>query len=320
MKFLRYNEVEISTAQEMKLKDMIPDKPVNTQVNVLSQDDIKSLMNHADIKMKALISFLISSGCRVGEVLELYIDDIELDESPVRVHISGSISKTGNQRTTFINEESKHFLLDWLDMRDEWIKSRNMTFIKKDNPDIKKKLFPVDYSTVTKSWILLLKKIGKDKRNRDTNRYVYPLHSSRKYFSTHMRQSMDWELVEILLGHSQGVKGRYYNPSIDLLSDAYADASHEVNIFASGVPRSKIEQLESEIKRRDDDIKDSKKDIRSLRQELEQMQYRKKRYDKLINDIRKLERKYFQTAPQSEESFELEEKIRNLELQLEKLE
>lgn len=319
MKFLRYNEVEISTSQEMKLKDMIPDKPVNNQVNVLSQDDIKSLMNHADIKMKALVSFLISSGCRVGEVLELYIDDVELDKSPVRVHISGSISKTGNQRTTFINEESKHFLLDWLDMRDEWIKSRNMTFIKEDNPDIKKKLFPVDYSTVTKSWILLLKKIGKDKRNRDTNRYVYPLHSLRKYFSTHMRQSMDWELVEILLGHSQGVKGRYYNPSIDLLSEAYADASHEVNIFASGVPRSKIEQLEAEIKRRDDDIKDSKKDIRSLRQELERMQFRKKRYDKLINEIRKLEREYFQTAPQSEESFELEEKIRNLELQLEKL-
>ncbi len=215
MKFLRYNEVEISTSQEMKLKDMIPDKPVNNQVNVLSQDDIKSLMNHADIKMKALVSFLISSGCRIGEVLELYIDDVDMEKSPVQVNIFGSISKTGNPRTTFINEESKHFLLDWLDMRDEWIKSRNMTFIKEDNPDIKKKLFPVDYSTVTKSWILLLKKIGKDKRNRDTNRYVYPLHSLRKYFSTHMRQSMDWELVEILLGHSQGVKGRYYNPSID---------------------------------------------------------------------------------------------------------
>jgi len=261
LKFLRYNDIELSTAYEMRLKELIPDKVTISYSDILTQDELKAIMNLASTKMRAIITFLISSGVRIGELLQLQLDDIKDKNTPMRIYIPSIITKTKQPRDIFISLEAQECLESWLDIREHWLEHRNMTLIKNRNPNEDKVIFPVSYTSTHKSFINLLEKTGKAQQDRVTNRYVYSIHSLRKYFSTHMRKAMDWELVEMLLGHSQGVKGRYYKPSIDDIRKAYSDASYTIGIYHSGVPLSLVEQLKEEIKRRDNDLRDIEKNL-----------------------------------------------------------
>jgi len=60
---------------------------------------------------------LASSGMRIDEALNITLKDIELDESPVKINISGSITKTGNSRIAFFSHEAKEAIQEWLKER-----------------------------------------------------------------------------------------------------------------------------------------------------------------------------------------------------------
>ena len=77
---------------------------------LLTERDIKRLIEVADHpRDKALLAVLYESGCRVGEVLNLYIKDVEFDKEGARMCVQG---KTGMRKIRIIF--SVPYLVTWL--------------------------------------------------------------------------------------------------------------------------------------------------------------------------------------------------------------
>jgi integrase len=86
-------------------------KPTKTQ--------LKQILNYADIKGRALFLFLVSSGARIGETLQLLIEDFNLEAGPPRVHIRGEYTKGGvGERTVYFSYEARDAIKDWLRIKD----------------------------------------------------------------------------------------------------------------------------------------------------------------------------------------------------------
>ena len=76
-------------------------------------------VNYADIKARALILFLLSSGGRTGEALQLLEEDIDLEADPPRAHIRREYTKAGvGERTVFFSYEARDAIRDWLQVKD----------------------------------------------------------------------------------------------------------------------------------------------------------------------------------------------------------
>jgi len=54
---------------------------------------------------------------RIGEALQLKLDDVDLNSDPVRVNLRAEISKSGNMRISFISSEAKEAVAEWLKVR-----------------------------------------------------------------------------------------------------------------------------------------------------------------------------------------------------------
>ena len=83
--------------------------------NLLTIDDIKKLVQVADnFRDKALIMVLYESGCRIGELLNLRISDLEFNKYGVKINFFG---KTGHRKILLIN--SVPHLNNWINSHPE---------------------------------------------------------------------------------------------------------------------------------------------------------------------------------------------------------
>jgi len=57
---------------------------------------------------------LASSGMRIGEALQLELDDLNLNSYPAKIYIRGEYTKSGNPRIAFIFSEAKEAVEEWL--------------------------------------------------------------------------------------------------------------------------------------------------------------------------------------------------------------
>jgi len=79
--------------------------------DLLSKEDIEKMVKAADhIRDKALIMVLYESGCRVGELLNIKIKDVEFNQYGAKVILNG---KTGSRRILLIS--SVPHLANWIE-------------------------------------------------------------------------------------------------------------------------------------------------------------------------------------------------------------
>ena len=106
-------------------------RPKNTEehtVTYLTKAEIKRIMKSIDqnpsdvmrIRDKTIVSLALSTGMRVGAIINLNIDDINFDENFIRV-----IEKGNKSRSIPIGENTAQLLQDWIAVR-------NMTFTNID--------------------------------------------------------------------------------------------------------------------------------------------------------------------------------------------
>lgn len=100
-------------------------RPKNTSehlVTYLTRAEIKRIMREIDnnsspimrIRDKTIVSLALSTGMRVGAIVNLNIEDLNLEEQTISV-----IEKGNKSRQIAIGENTVQLLEDWLDVRDE---------------------------------------------------------------------------------------------------------------------------------------------------------------------------------------------------------
>lgn len=158
--------------------------------NVLSEDEINSLLNikinnNFDIRNKAMIELMYSSGLRVSELINLKINDLNLDNDYVKVFGKGS-----KERIIPLGDTSIYYLKKYKSIRDSMLKK-----------DINDYLFLNNHgkNMTRQGFFKIIKKIASD-NNIEKD---FSPHTLRHSFASHMiKYGADIKVVGELLGHS----------------------------------------------------------------------------------------------------------------------
>lgn len=157
---------------------------------VLSVDEVDKLLdieikNNFDIRNKAMLELMYSSGLRVSELISLKVNDIDLDMDYVRVFGKGS-----KERIIPIGDYAKKALINYLSMRGELLKrvSCDLLFLNNHGRGMTRQGF-----------FKILKKIALEKGIKTE---LSP-HVLRHSFASHMLENgADLRSIQELLGHS----------------------------------------------------------------------------------------------------------------------
>ncbi|MFA5331576.1 MAG: site-specific integrase [Methanoregula sp.] len=281
--FLAAQGIELKSVDLKRIRCKLPKGGPRTVEKDLDTETIRTILQHLDIKGKALVLVLASSGMRIAEALSVTLDDVDLNEVPALIQIRGSTTKTGENRYTFISAEAVLAVRGWLKVRDNYLKSarnRNMGFVRtgmanpRDTSDMR--LFPFSSQTASQMWDTALKKAGLFSKDSVTRRKQLHYHMFRKFFISQMSLVVSKEIPEVLAGHSGYLTDAYRRYTKAQLREYYLKAEPAITIqpfvARQTVPnevgttvQEHAELLDSLVKknvRLEEDLKNLKREIR----------------------------------------------------------
>jgi len=273
--WLAYNGIEFNHRQKRMLRNKMPRNTARTVEEVLDREIIKKILLYMPIHGKALFLLLASSGMRLGEVLKLELDDIDLTTTPPKIVVRQEYTKTEEGRITFMSSEAAEALREWLKVRDKYIaqaRNKNRGLVSKGIGKEKeledRRVFPFSANIAYSLWVKALEKAGFNGRDKSTGRKKYRIHGLRKFFRSQLGLAVGSDIAEVLMGHS----GVYQKYSLEELTQLYLKGEHKLIIFA---PKKLIE-LGYEVK----------EDLQKNRRLLEELVLENKELKKVVEELK----------------------------------
>lgn len=267
--FFEENEIAIKRKTWNIIKRQKKKVRPRTIDHVPTNKELRSILQHGGIKERALFLVMASSGIRIGEALSITLDDLRYIDvggnviSPAKIIIRQEISKNETPRITFISDEARDAVIEWLKVRDNYLKSAVIRLAKLH---IEKKLdddrlFPYAWATAWKMWSKILEKSGYDKKFKSTNRFEIHIHCMRKFFINRLKGVIRPDAVEQLVGHEGYLDVSYRKIPEDELQKLYLDGMDVLNIFEITTDLSGVH---SELKEKDKQISDLERKMQEL--------------------------------------------------------
>ncbi|MDP9306249.1 MAG: site-specific integrase [Thermoproteota archaeon] len=210
--FLQYHDVDISQ-NKFKRRVKLPKNHIRKE-EALDVNDVREILKSCNnIRIKAVLYVLASSGVRITEALAIRNRDIFFDTNPTTIRIRAEYAKTRTERYVYISNEATHFLKEWLQWKyrdrrdkkrippklpDDIVFSSN-TFVR--NPQKPTAL----YIKVLQHFHRILKALNMDDKKEGMNRNKITIHSLRRFVYTTICNTVDQGFAEEYLGHSGSV-------------------------------------------------------------------------------------------------------------------
>jgi len=193
-------------------------------------EELRHILNHADLQLKAYLLMLTSSGLRPGEGLGIEWTDIDL--STGKLHIRREIAKNGEPRDTFVSSEALEVLKQWQTYHPAYAEKIDSYTVPEEFTRDMNKVFPLSYNGLRDKYGRVLEKCGLDEKDPTTGWLVLRLHVMRKFFRTRLPQGgASVDAVEQMLGHSGYCDGAYVRLTDEEIEAAYRAAESVLWIF-----------------------------------------------------------------------------------------
>ncbi|MFC1832326.1 tyrosine-type recombinase/integrase [Thermodesulfobacteriota bacterium] len=149
----------------------------------IPDEDIKSLFAAVtSVRDRALLILLYRTGMRIGELLQVKVDDIILSEQTILLYVG---SKNYEGREVYYSSDAEQALKDWLRTRDPT--KRYLFYGRSDKP--------LSYGSAWAVMRKALERVGLSDKG-------YSLHNLRHTFATEMiNHGMRVEVLQQILGH-----------------------------------------------------------------------------------------------------------------------
>jgi integrase len=233
LEFLAHHGIDLSARDRRRIRQKVPKGGAISKRGDLTPESIRSIISHLEEHGRALVLVLASSGMRIGEVVKIRLQDIDLDAVPAAVHIRPEFSKSGAARVCFISSEAAAEVRTWLDVRDKYLcaaSARASGCIKskrRDDP----RVFPFSIGNAEGMWSRAVAEAGLDERDERTNRLTLTPHSLRAWFSSQLGLGCPQPIVEELIGHEGYLTDAYRRYSRQQLAEHYLAAEEHILIL-----------------------------------------------------------------------------------------
>jgi integrase len=208
---VEFDELESNVFARVQITDEIQAKPLTVQL-------LQKMLDSGDAHSRAIITFLTSTGCRIGETAQLRLSDVGRIENGAFVSdINGSVVRVRNEIAkrkkgglVFLTAEAREYLSLWLKNRNMYIINANertsRLFTDKIRPAKDDRLFGCTDATIGKIFNVLYR-LADGEMGETRSRIT--VHSCRAYFRTNAAKTMGIDLVEGILRHTGYLNNQY---------------------------------------------------------------------------------------------------------------
>jgi len=262
--FLQDHDVKIPEEEWRKIRrrGFMPKRTkAETHDRKPTREELKKILNYADIKCRAMVLFLTSSGARIGETLKLGKQDFKLDADPPSVDIKAEYTKGGvGGRTVYFSYEARDAILDWLRIKDTTQRRSGKGSYRGET------VFPWKQSTAEFMWNRASGKACLSARDANTKRRVLHLHSLRKFFRSNI--GLDDKVTNALMGHVEALDAAYLRMDQEgEIAKAYKQAMQNVSIY--NVEDQQVREQASKLEKENVELKARISRMESERTDLE---------------------------------------------------
>jgi integrase len=244
--FLEINDVDLNWR---KIKRLYPNKIKRSGASAYQTKDVKRMLDvTAQIRNKAIIHFLASTGVRVGAIPELKIR--HLRDMPNGCKMVLVYENSTEEYNTFLTPEASAALQLYLDERKSHGENLN-----EDSPVFRQRylLGIVEAKAISTEAIQAVVKrscYNASIRGQKVNgRYSEQLvHGFRKRFNTILKlnNKVNDNAIEKMMGHTNGLDGVYLQITTERLFEEFSKGIADLTISNESRNNLKIQKLESE--------------------------------------------------------------------------
>jgi integrase len=255
-----------------------PDDEFVNEDRSYTTEEIAQVIGVCDLRVRAVILLMASTGMRIGALPLLRIGDLsKISFQGSEVYKVQVYARTRDKFICFTTPEAARRGIDeYLDYR-----ARSGETLKDEAPLIREQ-FNIDDSiriqyprfvTLKAIEYLLLCNLKRSGARRPGK--VHMSHGFRKFFMTQCEQSgMKSINVKMLLGHDIGVSGHYYRPAeSDILEDYMTHAADALTISSEAKLRQQIKNKENEVNFIYEEISSLKRCVKHMTAEMKKKGY-----------------------------------------------
>jgi len=195
--------------------------------------DIHAILAEASYEKKAKILAQISSGMRIGELVQIRKKNLDLTKERIMIKIPASIAKYNKARTTFLSIEATKMIRQKLKRLDE----EDLVWGKNSNP---RHAEIAEMKTLSN----ICKRIGLCEKYESTGRNKISTHSFRAYFITKLSRH-DPNFAKKLAGQ-KGYMLQYDRMNDDEKLQKYIQLEPDLLIYDLTKKEERIQKLELE--------------------------------------------------------------------------
>ncbi|KXA95693.1 hypothetical protein AKJ65_01005 [candidate division MSBL1 archaeon SCGC-AAA259E19] len=220
---IKIPESEWSKFRRRKMK---PSRPITDDKAGSREEWRKIINNTVNPAGKALFLVLLSTGARIGEMLQVKTDDLDLDSEPARIHLRAEYTKKGiSDRYVFLTNEAKEHLLNYL----EWRRGRKK---RNGEPYDTERIFPFTRPNATKILKNAQEKAGVEEKDNKTGRRRIHIHSTRKFFRSNC--GLEDALTHSIMGHREYLDRSYLRVNPDRAGKEFAKNMENLQVLEVG--------------------------------------------------------------------------------------
>lgn len=242
------NDLQIPKNKSREIRGRI--KPILDDKAFTLDTAQKVLEQMKSPQARCLFMFLLSTGCRVSEALQVKLSDVDWDSYPVTVTLDEQTTKTGESRKVFLTREAADFIKRvWLTPSNEGgkIQTNRERYLEsaqnkasglisqgkaQERPPIEtdSRLWPFKENVVNHFISQAVKRAGFTEKTK-TGILKLHTHSTRKFFRTVFGMAAGPDAAETLMGHSPGLTSSYRKLEHSELVKKWAEHESALHIY-----------------------------------------------------------------------------------------
>jgi len=232
-------------------------KKIKTREIPLTKELVIGLLRNVSPKLQTVILVAISSGMRIGELVQLTLSDIDFESNPTKIRIRAETTKTREGRETFLTQEATNALKSYLKRYFRWEEGKSNTHIGNalifgrtsfsstktiDDSKLKSHIIAAARTLLQVTLENALKKSPDLNLRNENGRFVIHFHAFRKFFRTTVGNAVGRDYAEALMGHSFYMD-TYYNLPDDKKREMYLDAEPYLTISDTKIIENNLKSI-----------------------------------------------------------------------------